>query len=65
MTPLPFLVRTDTNICFGGGLYHLVGCCCNPGQKNEEKLVALINSEVGMERLELIQETIMKIGLLI
>ena len=34
-------------------------------QKNEEKLVALINSEVGMERLELIQETIMKIGLLI
>ena len=20
MTPVPFLVRTDTNVCFGGGL---------------------------------------------
>ena len=37
----------------------LIGCC-NPGQKKEEKVVALINSEVGMERLELIQETIKK-----
>lgn len=34
-------------------------------KKKEEKVVALINSEVGMERLELIQETIKKTGLLI
>ena len=34
---------------------HLIGCC-NPGQKKEEKVVALINSEVVMERLELIQK---------
>ena len=34
-------------------------------KKKEEKVVALINSEVGMERLELIQETIKKTELLI
>lgn len=34
-------------------------------KKIKEKVVALISSEVGMERLELIQETITKTGLLI